>query len=93
MSEERSKTVLVTGDSLWDHNLVKDPSAPGRYDEPFDRTVLREVPDGAWFSSRLLGMPCREDETSGVGVGWALPTSRNPLWWAQPTLLSGAIFG
>jgi len=52
------KTVVVTGDLIWDYNLARHPVAPVAHHAPPRSTVLQECAGGAWFLTRVLEAAC-----------------------------------
>ena len=53
-------TILVTGDLIRDHNLVRNPRAPAHHHETVPRTVLRQVAGGAWYLGDLVRLACSD---------------------------------
>lgn len=57
-------SILVAGDLIRDHNLVRDPRAPVHHHETVPHTLLREVAGGAWYLSELVGLACSDLQPS-----------------------------
>ncbi len=47
-------TIVVTGDLVWDHNLLHDPARPQVYHRPTGNKVLQMIPGGAWYLRSVL---------------------------------------
>ncbi|MBD3349686.1 MAG: hypothetical protein GF400_10905 [Candidatus Eisenbacteria bacterium] len=60
------KSVVVTGDLIWDYNLARHPVAPHFHHDPPKSAVLDESPGGAWFLLRILQKVCGTADVRGV---------------------------
>jgi hypothetical protein len=58
--ENKIKTVVVTGDLIWDFNLVQQPVEPARHHEPLRSTVLYPGAGGAWYLKDLIDLACSD---------------------------------
>lgn len=50
--------VIVTGDLLEDHNLIRHRLAPNRHHVPFPCALMNEQAGGAWYTASLLKPIC-----------------------------------
>jgi hypothetical protein len=62
------KNIVVTGDLVWDHHLVHDPSVQGFYHEPVCRTVMSKTAGGAWYLKELLGLSCSDFDSRELKI-------------------------
>ncbi len=49
-----SKTIVIAGDVMWDHNLVLQPTAPRRFAEGLPHTTMKRRRGGAWFLQEIV---------------------------------------
>jgi len=55
-----SKTIVIAGDVMWDHNLVLQPTAPRRFAEGLPHTTMKRRRGGAWFLQEIVQMACAD---------------------------------
>lgn len=52
--------IVVTGDLLWDCNVVQLRHAPAHHHEPVKETLFDASPGGAWFLARMVELACSD---------------------------------
>ena len=54
------KRILVTGDLVWDNNLVQNLSLPSTHHEILDSAVLNRRAGGAWYLHDVVSFACND---------------------------------
>ena len=52
MADSVKQSSVVSGDLIWDYNLVQQPSALNYHSDPLQHTVLHYRAGGAWYYER-----------------------------------------
>ncbi len=77
------KTIVVSGDLLWDYNLVEHSRALNYHSEPLQHTLLHERPGGAWYLKEMVSLACSDLKYVNV---------RGPLQDGQSARISQAYY-
>lgn len=70
------KGILVTGDLVWDDNLVQNPSLPSTHHEILGSAVLNRRAGGAWYLQDVVSLTCDDLERKAL-PGVSLPPRTN----------------
>jgi len=95
-----AKTVVVTGDLIWDCNLVQQPRSPSYHHEAMPPTVLKAAAGGAWYLADLVKIACGDMSPAPNIVTPPRPLEADPLggcnvrqayqlWWRHDKVRDG----
>jgi hypothetical protein len=74
MADSVKKTIVVSGDLIWDYNLAQHPIALNYHSDPLQHTVLHYCAGGAWYLRELVGLACSDLDVTVLGP----PQSERP---------------